>query len=119
MGLALANYESALSRFPTGVQRYTLPLCDTASNRRHTMFSSMLPFMEQTNIYNSLNLSFGANSITNISAQETKVATYICPSDFTSTGPLNPPGGPLQYIGVNQTSYSGVAGKNRTVSLPL
>ncbi len=37
--------------------------------------------------------------------------SYICPSDFPSTGPLNPPGGPLRSIGVNQSSYSGVAGK--------
>lgn len=111
MGLALANYESNNGSYPTGLTRYTLPLCDTNSNRRHTMFSSMLPFMEQTNIYSGLNLNFGANSIVNITTQEVKIAGYICPSDLPSTGPLNPPGGPLQFIGVNQSSYSGVAGK--------
>jgi prepilin-type N-terminal cleavage/methylation domain-containing protein/prepilin-type processing-associated H-X9-DG protein len=111
MGLALHNYESAQGAFPIGLMRFSLPLCDGNSNRRHTMFSSMLPYMEQSNLYNGLNLFFGANSITNITAQETKIAAYICPSDLPSTGPLNPPGGPLQFIGVNQSSYSGVAGK--------
>ncbi len=76
MGLALHNYESVQSTFPIGLVRYTLPLCDANSNRRHTMFSSMLPYLEQTNVYNSLNLNFGANSIANITAQEAKIGAY-------------------------------------------
>jgi prepilin-type N-terminal cleavage/methylation domain-containing protein/prepilin-type processing-associated H-X9-DG protein len=110
IGLALHNYESSLGSFPIGVLRFTLPLCDAASNRRHTMWASILNYMEGTNVANSLNFSLGANSIRNITAQETLISGYICPSDLPSNGPLNPRGGPLQFIGVNQSSYGGSAG---------
>jgi len=110
MGLALHNYESGNGSFPIGLVRYTRPNCDANSNRRHTLFAFILPYMEQAAVYNGLNFHFGASSTTNITAQETKIAAYVCPSDLPSTGPINPPGGPLQYIGVNQGSYAGVAG---------
>jgi len=110
MGLALHNYESSYGAFPVGLNRY-VPPCTANDNSRHTMFAAMLQYVEQGNLFNGFNFSRYANSITNITVQETRVASYICPSDQTSTGPLNPPGGPLQFIGVNQSSYSGVAGK--------
>jgi prepilin-type N-terminal cleavage/methylation domain-containing protein/prepilin-type processing-associated H-X9-DG protein len=109
-GLALHNYESAQGSFPIGLIRYTMPLCDANSNRRHTLFAMILPYMEQGNLYAGLNFDFGANSIRNITAQETFVNAYVCPSDERSTGPLNPAGGPLTSIGVNQSSYAGSAG---------
>jgi len=113
MGLALHNYESAHGSFPIGLIRYTRPSCsssDTNSNKRHTLFAFILPFMEQSTVYNGINFDFGASFSVNVTSQETKIAAYICPSDLPSTGPINPPGGPLDYIGVNQSSYSGVAG---------
>jgi len=113
MGLALHNYESANGAFPIGLIRYTKPAChsgDSNSNRRHTLFAFILPYMEQTTVHNGLNFHFGASFAVNITAQETRIAAYVCPSDLPSTGPINPPGGPLQFIGVNQSSYSGVAG---------
>ncbi len=110
IGLALHNYESAQGAFPMGLIRFTLPACDAASNRRHTMFAMLLPFMEQGNVYGGLNFDFGASSIRNITTQELLLQAYVCPSDEKSTGPLNPAGGPLQFIGVNQSSYAGNAG---------
>jgi prepilin-type N-terminal cleavage/methylation domain-containing protein len=110
MCLALHSYEGAHGIFPIGVVRYTPPQCDANSNRRHTLFAAILPHMEQINLFNSFNFSHGAGHIANVTAQETRVAAYICPSDFPAAAPLNAPGQPLQYIGVNQGSYSGVAG---------
>ncbi len=81
------------------------------SNKRHTLFAFILPFMEQSTVYNGMNFHFGANYSVNVTAQETKIAGYVCPSDLPSTGPINPPGGPQISIGVNQGSYSGVAGR--------
>ena len=112
IGLAVHNYESANRSFPIGLIRYTPPLCDANSNKRHTMFASILSYLEQGTISNSMNMNLGANYGANITAQQARISSYICPSDLPSTGPLNPPGVlPLQYIGVNQGSYSGVAGK--------
>ncbi|WP_169977844.1 DUF1559 domain-containing protein [Tautonia rosea] len=117
IGLALYNYESTNGAFPIGLQRRVpdapgIPAdggCLRVS--RHTMFASMLPYLEQGNTFDWFNFDFFANSIRNITVQEIKVASYICPSDFQSSGPLNPPGGPLQFIGVNQGSYAGSAGE--------
>jgi prepilin-type N-terminal cleavage/methylation domain-containing protein/prepilin-type processing-associated H-X9-DG protein len=110
IGLALHSYEVSSGSYPIGVVRYTPPQCDADSNRRHTLFAAILRQMEQEPLFNSVNFSLGADRIANVTAQETRIAAYICPSDFATTGPLNPPGGPLQNIGVNQSSYSGVAG---------
>ena len=115
MGLALANYESSTGAYPIGLQRYMpdrpgVP-GSCSRNIRHTMFASMLPFLEQGNAYDRFNFDHAASSSRNITAQETRIAAYVCPSDFASSGPLNPPGGPLQSIGVNQSSYAGSAGK--------
>ena len=74
MGLALANYESANSAYPIGLLRFTLPACDGNSNRRHTAFAALLQYMEQTSLYSGMNMNYGANSIRNITAQETKIA---------------------------------------------
>lgn len=112
MGLALHNYEGSNGAFPIGIIRYTRPSCseaDTNSNKRHTLFAFILPYMEQSNVYDGMNFSFGAGFVVNVTAQETRIAAYVCPSDPPSTGPINPPG-QLVSIGVNQCSYSGVAG---------
>ncbi|HEX8200233.1 MAG TPA: DUF1559 domain-containing protein, partial [Isosphaeraceae bacterium] len=103
-------YEGAHGVFPIGIIRYTPPACDDQSNRRHTLFAAILPYLEQVNLFNSFNFSYGAGHIVNVTAQEARVGTYVCPSDFRATAPLNAPGQPPQYIGVNQGSYAGVAG---------
>jgi prepilin-type N-terminal cleavage/methylation domain-containing protein/prepilin-type processing-associated H-X9-DG protein len=118
IGLALHNYESAQGAFPIGVQRRvtnpSLPAtpgaCDNEQNR-HTMWAAMLGYLEGNTLFNSFNFDFGARSIRNVTVQEQKVASYVCPSDLPSSGPLNPPGGPQASIGVNQSSYGGVAGR--------
>jgi prepilin-type N-terminal cleavage/methylation domain-containing protein/prepilin-type processing-associated H-X9-DG protein len=109
IGLALHQYESSEGAFPIGVQRYSLPACDTASNRQHTLWAAILSHIEGGALYNSINFSFAAGNIRNITAGESKISSYICPSDLPSTGPLNSPGS-LVSIGVNQGSYGGVAG---------
>ena len=62
MGLALANYESSLLTMPPGVIQYVYPSIDPISGtnmgtRSHTMFSFILPYMEQTNVANSINFA--------------------------------------------------------------
>jgi prepilin-type N-terminal cleavage/methylation domain-containing protein/prepilin-type processing-associated H-X9-DG protein len=106
IGLALHNYEGAQGAFPIGVQRFSGPQC---INRQHTMWASILNNLEGGNQYNAINFDFSAGNLRNITAQEQKVAAYVCPSDLPSSGPLNAPG-QLASIGVNQSSYGGVAG---------
>ena len=83
LGLALANYESELGAYPFGVGGdgpfLFIP--------RWSAHSQLLPFLEQTSLYNTLNFSFipwaqNPNfSPQNISAITTHVETFLCPSD--------------------------------------
>lgn len=72
IGLAMHNYESAHKKLPFGW------------NNHGTLWSAMiLPYMEQSNLYNTLTFSeavnWGANN-RNRAAAETVVAAYRCPS---------------------------------------
>jgi len=117
IGLAIYNYESSNGCYPPGALTYlepynavTTPLI-TPSARGHSMFSLILPFMEQQPIYNAINFqvsaaadAFAPGGSINSTAFINKVNSYICPSDFRQ---------PSQVAGTNvysQTSYAGMAG---------
>jgi prepilin-type N-terminal cleavage/methylation domain-containing protein/prepilin-type processing-associated H-X9-DG protein len=108
IGLALHGYETTHGSFPIGVLRSApAPACTT--NWRYTLFTYMLPSLEQTNLHNSINFNVTTSSIRNVTALETSLAVYLCPSDLPSQGKLNGPG-ELKSIGESQGSYAGVAG---------
>jgi prepilin-type N-terminal cleavage/methylation domain-containing protein/prepilin-type processing-associated H-X9-DG protein len=99
VGLGIANYESANVSYPVGViNNVNSPSqgqdCQT---RNQSMFSLILPYMEQTTIYNAINFSFpsfghapGAwglgidSGATQQTAFSNVVNSYLCPSDLRS-----------------------------------
>ncbi|MFI5459849.1 MAG: DUF1559 domain-containing protein [Isosphaerales bacterium] len=102
IGLAIANYESSQGIFPPAVANYNLYVdpnngaCGNQSNamgRGHTVFTFILPFMEQTPIYNAINFSFPAAStsggvyygvdpgLVQFTALSSIIQSYNCPSD--------------------------------------
>ena len=102
MGLACANYESANGVFPVGIMNFGPRTTTTASARHnqgrgHTVFTQILPFMEQTAIYNSINFLYpAAESAGNVyfgqdagpvqyTALSSLVNAYICPDDSLRT----------------------------------
>jgi prepilin-type N-terminal cleavage/methylation domain-containing protein/prepilin-type processing-associated H-X9-DG protein len=120
IGLGLANYESAVGRFPPGIVAFdTTANADCANARLHTMFSLILPYMEQQNIFNSINFTFSAgghngpyskggdDGATQRTAFMGTIKTYICPSDLPQVA--NNVGSTNTY---SQGSYSGVSGPN-------
>jgi prepilin-type processing-associated H-X9-DG protein len=48
---------------------------------------AILPNMEQTPLYNALNVSNGCEQVQNTTVTYSKVATYVCPSEGISQGP--------------------------------
>jgi prepilin-type N-terminal cleavage/methylation domain-containing protein/prepilin-type processing-associated H-X9-DG protein len=89
MGLAIANYESANATIPpTGCGAVVDP-----GNNDWSFKTRLLPFMEQSAVYNSLNISFYAISKVNFTAQATGVSTtintFLCPSDGNDPGYTN------------------------------
>ncbi|WP_165071762.1 DUF1559 domain-containing protein [Paludisphaera rhizosphaerae] len=118
VGLALANYESSNGTFPPGsIGNGSKPTSDCSVRRRHTFFTMILPMMEQTQIYNSVNFlvpaidtgnPFGTVAVNggacNLTALNTTIGSLICPSDN-----VLPPAATTTR-GRAQSSYSGSTG---------
>lgn len=88
MGLAMMNYESAHKKLPSGGEGTDMTLNPPArtdySFTQHSPFTVMLPFMEQGNIYNQMNLSFYYNDNrfpANQVATQNEVPNFLCPSN--------------------------------------
>jgi len=85
IGLALHNYHSGVGTFPMG---NAIALSDPGVQTTWGTFSGlamMLPYMEQTPVYNSCNFSwtcwYGLGAAFNATAFNTKVNVFLCPSD--------------------------------------
>ena len=113
IGLAVANYESALSRFPVN---QVGPGASDGSGGFTTGYYSwlvpLLPHLEQDNVHNMLNLSINngdgndfkiSASHPNATAVNSVIDTFLCPSDTPSfdnsafLGSANP--APNSYVG--------------------
>jgi prepilin-type N-terminal cleavage/methylation domain-containing protein/prepilin-type processing-associated H-X9-DG protein len=112
VGLGLYNYESSNGSYPMGV--YTFDT--TCTQLGHTLFTFILPYMEQSNAFNSVNFAYGAGGaapngvsagLTNSTALLSKVNSYVCPSDFRQTPYTIPTQSNNAY---SQSSYAGNAG---------
>ena len=119
MGLAMHNYESAIGRLPSagqarnpagtgnifitddGVQEPLSP--DPSIGASHSMQTRLLPYLEETNSFNLMDLSRAYNDPVapgNILAAQTVVSTFICPSTFRVSG------GNVDSDGFAYTDYS-------------
>jgi prepilin-type N-terminal cleavage/methylation domain-containing protein/prepilin-type processing-associated H-X9-DG protein len=127
MGIALANYESAVGKFPAAAFWYNV-LTDTAfgcghsgMRRSHGVFTSILPYMEQQAIVNAINFNFPAGDSdgqtyfgvspgrVNSTAFSAVINSYICPTDAA----LRTPGSGLatdQNTAYSPSSYAASIG---------
>jgi prepilin-type N-terminal cleavage/methylation domain-containing protein/prepilin-type processing-associated H-X9-DG protein len=77
IGIALHNYHSANNTFPSG------------SNLMHyTVIAQLLPYIEQGNLYNTINFTVVAEDPSNSGPTGTTIKSLICPSDVI----VPPPG---------------------------
>jgi prepilin-type N-terminal cleavage/methylation domain-containing protein len=94
IGLALANYQAALRVYPFGVGGGGPP---SSGFNRWSAQSQLLPYLEQTSLFNALNFvgtpwlnlnpEFGPMNQT---AMTTKIAGFLCPTDVDLIAdPLN------------------------------
>jgi prepilin-type N-terminal cleavage/methylation domain-containing protein len=91
IGLALHNYYSGLQQFPAANDAKGYPV-----------HCYLLPYIEQGNLYNSIDFTQKPTAAANAVARATIVTIYRCPSD---SGPNLPAGTP----GVSYRSNSGVS----------
>jgi len=85
MGLGMHNYHQSIGTFPMGNARsYESPgvITDWGTFSAHAM---LLPYMEQTQVYNSCNFSwniwYGDGAPINATVWNVKVKSFLCPSD--------------------------------------
>lgn len=72
IGLAIHNYHDTNSRFPLSSIEPTLS--------RSGAFASLLPYIDQANLYQKYDFSLGNSDPANLTAVSQRIATYLCPS---------------------------------------
>jgi prepilin-type N-terminal cleavage/methylation domain-containing protein/prepilin-type processing-associated H-X9-DG protein len=79
IGLALHNYVES---------RGVLPGADMVFNVTElSALTNILPYLEQSNVYNTVNMAFNYQDPTNTTAMYTVINGFICPSDLPSAVP--------------------------------
>jgi prepilin-type N-terminal cleavage/methylation domain-containing protein/prepilin-type processing-associated H-X9-DG protein len=135
IGLALHNYESTNGTFPSAYRLLLTPDPDPNAQfagplKGLSFFSTLLPYVEQDNLYRQLNYNLSEFDTLNIppngphsganTAYAQVVKTYICPADPTPTtldyynacwGPYGNGGGATCYPGAGNGG-SGVVNLN-------
>ncbi len=112
IGLAFHNFESTRRQLPTSL-RPPSNVAGSTEQSRVSVLTDLLPYLELTNIYNQYNKSINWNSGTNIPLSQTKISSFICPSN-PDGGVLDtaPPGSTAAFVpGIAAvTDYSPIYG---------
>jgi prepilin-type N-terminal cleavage/methylation domain-containing protein/prepilin-type processing-associated H-X9-DG protein len=90
LGLAAANYESSGGSFPGNSFTATPPAINPPAYSANypesfSAFVRMLPFFEQSPMYNAANFSLNAGAPDNLTIGGVAVASLQCPSDLNNT----------------------------------
>lgn len=89
IGLALHNYMDVTSFvIPRGVNHSTGPSCCCVTDNNemgHTIHTMLLPYLEQSTVYNKINFNVLPSNSLNQPVWETKIAGFVCPSALPPT----------------------------------
>ncbi len=108
IGLGLANYESTFRSLPAASLRPPGLEDNGRDVPRVTWAISILPNMEQSNLYNTFNSRVSINLTENERLRTTRINTYLCPSDPSSGAEFEPLLG-IRYARGNYASNYGAA----------
>lgn len=127
VGLALHNYHDAHIVFPPGATSCNPCNGLYVNDPRvgHAVYADILPFLDQTNVYNQLNWSMPgyayytpSYNLAHENAVKTKIPAYICPSSTTKTLWVYPgSSAPAMMFTQEQTHYVAIAGSVNAASL--
>jgi prepilin-type N-terminal cleavage/methylation domain-containing protein/prepilin-type processing-associated H-X9-DG protein len=88
IGLAMQNYHQSIDKFPQGMSESASTATGYtgyANWGEWSAHSMLLPYMEQTSLYNAINFSFdslyGTGAITNLTVSTRLINGFMCPSD--------------------------------------
>jgi len=84
IGLALANYVDVTNGvIPRGVNHMTGTTCCCVTNNNefgHTIHTMLLPYLDQSALFNSIDMTKLPNDSANTRIWQTKIPGYMCPS---------------------------------------
>ena len=103
IGLAMHNYHDVNGALPLG---RTL---QAGTYRPFSQQARILGFMEQSNIYNSLNFSLSSYDPSNVTGAATTVNTFLCPSDVGAPIPAGLIVAGFASAGVNYRANEGTS----------
>ncbi|MHC5538958.1 DUF1559 family PulG-like putative transporter [Singulisphaera rosea] len=110
LSIAVQNYETAHEVLPPGVVNETSPVRAIPKGFHMSWIAQILPYIDQKNIYDHLNFSFGAYSSENMSARPITIRTLLCPSQSTMAAP-----GQSDYAGCHNDVEAPIASNNTGV----
>jgi prepilin-type N-terminal cleavage/methylation domain-containing protein len=120
LGIAVQNFEGVKKSFPTGTtaQTYTADPTIPANFYRWSAFAHLTPYLEQTNVYNELDLNtplyggpnqgFAVMPVNQLAVQIV-VPLFLCPSDIQKpvTNYMGTVFGPCNYAACMGTGLNG------------
>ncbi len=128
LGLAVHNYLSQQNSFPPLIAPFANLNGPTAATGAWPLSwaVAILPNLEQTQIFNIANYSFGAQDVQNNTLSQTKVNALLCPSESLRNGPWLTPwtnyaacfGGPASIQSWSGVFVPMVAGNNSSYLMP-
>ena len=110
MGLGIHNYESTYSRMPSSGEGHN-PNAGICTRQQFpvSMFTAVLPYIDQAPLYNRFNFSEHYSSATNAPNAKTNIAAFLCPSNaITKPDPLG--FGNIDYMPVAYTDLDPITG---------
>jgi prepilin-type N-terminal cleavage/methylation domain-containing protein/prepilin-type processing-associated H-X9-DG protein len=117
MGLGLHNFESTYRKLPSGGEGTDYKVSPAATifdPKEISIFTSLLPFIEQQQVYQMMNVNYSYRDNRfpgNQTAAKTQLAVYQCPSNPISTSGLDPHGyGQSDYFATVYTDISPTTG---------
>lgn len=120
IGMAIHHYHAAHDSFPPGNINRAANFCPgmaepTTSYSTHfgNWLIAILPYIEQTALFDRYDLHYLNESPENQPVRETAVAVYACPSDLNTQTPTVPATGPAAQVGAKYApgSYRAVSGR--------
>jgi len=87
IGLALHNYHSTANSFPMGLSLNYTPSYGFGGWANWSAHALLLPYLEQTPLYNAANFNFdaglydGLTDVVNSTVYLTRIGSFLCPSD--------------------------------------
>jgi hypothetical protein len=84
LSFALKNYESTHAVLPPGVVNPTRPVLNVPTGYHYSWIVQILPYIEQTPVFNALNFSVNIYHPSNTTVRHITLKNLLCPSDVVA-----------------------------------